>query len=140
MRSSKVRAVLACAGLLAALSGCETIEEEVTEVLGPEFFATLTPGAGGSGSGRAEIALNDVGNVLCTDLDLSSGVNMTAGHITGPGNTTIATIDAPDDNDTDDCNNVTDAIIDGIRANPGAYSVHIDATTGDLSGTLRRES
>ena len=45
----------------------------------------------------------------------------------------------PDDDDSDDCGNVTDAVIDGIRANPGAYSVHIAAGTGDLRGTFVRE-
>jgi len=77
--------------------------------------------------------------MLCTDLELSPGVNMTAGAILGPGNTPVADIDVPDDNDSDDCDNVTDAQIDGIKANPGAYRVQVNATTGNLSGPLVKE-
>ena len=65
---------------------------------------------------------------------------MTAGHVIGPGNVVIADIDVPDDNDSDDCDNVSDAVIDAMRHNPGAYRVHIAATTGDLNGTLRHDT
>jgi hypothetical protein len=138
MSYNKSRLLLgACAAL--ALAGCETIAEEATEALGQEFIADLTPSSGGSGGGKAEISLNDAGNMICTDLELTNGVGMTAGHIVGPGNTLVADIDVPDDNDSDDCDNVSDAAIDAINENPGAYSVHIAATTGDLNGRLRRE-
>jgi hypothetical protein len=132
------RLLLAACGA-AALAGCETVAEEATEALGKEFVAMLAPSGAGTGSGKAEISLNDATNMLCTDLELSGGVGMTAGHIVGPGNAVVADIDVPDDNDSDDCDNVTDAAIDGIRENPRAYRVHIAATTGDLYGTIRRE-
>lgn len=122
-----------------ALVGCESITEEATEALGQEFIAMLSPISGGSGNGKAEISLNDAGNMLCTDLELSNGVAMTTGHILGPGNVVVADIDVPDDNDSDDCDNVSDAHVDGIRENPGAYRVHIAATTGDLGGRIRRD-
>ena len=131
--------LLASAGALLALAGCETVAEEATEAIGFEYTAILAPAAGGSGSGKAEVSLNDATNMLCTDLELSSGVNMTAGAILGPGNTPVADIDVPDDNDSDDCDNVTDAQIDGIKANPGAYRVQVNATTGNLSGPLVKE-
>jgi hypothetical protein len=138
MSSTKPRLLIAaCAA--AMLAGCETVAEEATEAIGHEFVAMLAPSAGGSGSGKAEISLNDATDMLCTDLELNGNVAMTAGHIVGPGGAVIADIDVPNDNDSDDCDNVTDAIVDGIRANPGAYRVHIAATTGDLNGTLRRE-
>ena len=139
MRRVKSAHLMLAATAALALAGCETVAEEATEALGQEFVAMLSAGAGGSGSGKAEISLNDTSNMLCTDLELSAGVGMTAGHIVGPGGTVIADIDVPDDNDSDDCDNVSDAAIDGIRENPGAYRVHIAATTGDLNGTLRRE-
>ena len=137
MRNMKTR-MLASACALVALAGCETVAEEVNEAVGFEYVAMLSPASGGSGSGKAEISLNDATNMVCTDLELS-GVNMTAGHIMGPGGTVVADIDVPDDNDSDDCDNVSDAVLDAIKANPGAYSVHIAATTGDLTGTLRKE-
>ena len=139
MTAYKSSHLLLAATAAFALAGCETIAEEATEALGQEFVAMLSASSGGSGSGKAEISLNDTSNMLCTDLELSNGVGMTAGHIIGPGNAVVADIDVPDDNDSDDCDNVADAHIDGIRTNPGAYRVHIAATTGDLWGTLRRE-
>jgi hypothetical protein len=139
MRASTASRLLVSGCALFALAGCETVAEEVNEAVGFEYTAMLAPSGGGSGSGKAEISLNDATNMLCTDLELSSGVAMTAGHIMGPGNQVLADIDVPDDNDSDDCDNVTDGVIDSIKANPGAYYVHIAATTGDLTGPLRKE-
>ena len=136
MRTRKMAIALASASALVLLSGCETVAEETTEAIGFEYTAMLT---GASGSGKAEVSLNDATNMLCTDLELSSGVNMTAGHIMGPGDEVIADIDVPDDNDSDDCDNITDAQLDAIKANPGAFRVHIAATNGDLNGTLVKE-
>ena len=135
---NKAALALASACALGALTACETVTEEATEAIGFEYTAMLSPAAGGTGAGKAEVSLNDATNMLCTDLEIS-GVNMTAGHIIGPGGTVIADIDVPDDNDSDDCDNITDAQLDAIKANPGAFRVHIAATTGDLWGTLRKE-
>jgi hypothetical protein len=133
---NKTAIALASACALVALAGCETVAEETTEAVGFEYTAVLT---GASGSGKAEISLNDATNMLCTDLELTSGVNMTAGHVMGPGGEVIADIDVPDDNDSDDCDNISDAQLDAIKANPGAFRVHIAATNGDLNGTLVKE-
>ena len=138
MRYRKTCTLLTSACALLALAGCETVAEETAEAVGHEFVADLVAASGGSPRGKAEISAEDTTNLLCTDLELSGGVAMTAGHIMH-GNTVIADIDVPDDNDSDDCDNVSDAVIDSMRANPGAYRVHIDATTGDLWGTLRHD-
>jgi hypothetical protein len=135
---SKAALALASVGALALLGGCETVAEEATEAVGFEYTALLAPTGGGSGAGKAEISLNDATNMLCTDLELS-GVTMTVGHIVGPGDELIADIDVPDDNDSDDCDNITDAQLDAIKANPGAFRVHVGTTTGDLYGTLVKE-
>jgi hypothetical protein len=139
MNPSKAAVLLASACTLLALAGCETAAEEVTEAIGFEYTAMLAPMGSGTGGGKAEISLNDATNMLCTDLELTNGVGMTAGHIVGPGNTLIADIDVPDDNDSDDCDNITDDQLDAIKANPGNFFVHIAATTGDLHGVLRKE-
>ena len=103
--------LLASAGILLALAACETVAEEATEAVGFEYTAMLQPSAGGTGAGKAEVSLNDATNQLCTDLELSSAVRMTAGNILGPGGAVVADIDVPEaDEDSDDCDNVTDAI------------------------------
>jgi hypothetical protein len=132
----------ACAA--AALTACETVAEEATEAVGQEYIAMLAPVGGGASMGKAEISLNDTTNMICTDLELAPGVAMTAGHIMGPGGAVVADIDVPSnagggDNDSDDCDNVADQALDGLRENPGAYWVHIAATSGDLRGAFRRE-
>lgn len=135
---SKASLLIALCGSV-ALAGCETVQEEVNEAVGFEYVAALTSSSGGAGSGKAEISLNDATNMICTDLELTQSGTMTAGHILGPGNAVIANIDVPNDNDSDDCDSVTDGVIDAIKANPGAYKVHVQLSTGDLMGTLRKE-
>jgi len=136
-RVKSAHLLLAACGAM-ALAACETVAEEANEAVGFEYTATLAPAAGGTGSGKAEISLNDATNMLCTDLELS-GVTMTVGHIVGPGNSVVADIDVPDDNDSDDCDNITDAQLDAIKANPGDFKVHVGTTSGDLYGTLVKE-
>lgn len=136
---NKAALALASAGILALLGGCETVAEEANEAVGFEYIAVLAPPGGGAAKGKAEISLNDASNTLCTDLELS-GVTMTVGHVVGPGNTVIATLDVPKaGNDSEDCEQVTDAQLDAIKANPGAFKVHVGTTTGDLFGTLVKE-
>lgn len=134
---NKAALALASAGILATL-GCETVAEEANEAIGFEYVAMLAPASGGTGAGKAEISLNDATNTLCTDLELS-GVTMTVGHVVGPGGTVIATLDVPNDNDSDDCDQITDAQLDSIKAAPGDFKVHVGTTTGDLYGTLVKE-
>lgn len=130
--------LLAACGAM-ALAACETVAEEANEAIGFEYTAMLAPAGGGAGSGKVEISLNDATNMLCTDLELSSGLTMTVGHLVGPGNTVIATLDVPKDNDSEDCDSITDAELDAIKANPGDFKVHVGTSTGDLYGTLVKE-
>jgi hypothetical protein len=136
---NKAAIALASAGMLAILGGCETVAEETTEAVGFEYTAMLAPSGGGAAAGKAEISLNDATNTLCTDLELS-GVTMTVGHVVGPAGDAIATLDVPKaGNDSEDCDQITDAQLDAIKANPGAFKVHVGTTTGDLFGTLVKE-
>ena len=101
MKNTIVVHFVASATLLVALTGCETVAEEATEAVGFEYTAQLAAAAGGTGSGKADVSLNDATNMLCTDLELSSGVAMTAGHIMGPGDSVVADIDVPEGDDRD---------------------------------------
>jgi hypothetical protein len=140
MRNLNRNLALIALPAFALLAGCETVAEEANEAVGFEYVATLT---GTGGSGKAEISLNDATNTLCTDLELSSGVQMTTGHVLGPNNTVIATLEVPgpgdSSNDSEDCDPISDAQLDAIKANPGAFRVHVASTGGDLYGTLRKE-
>jgi hypothetical protein len=136
---NKAALAVASAAMIAMLGGCETVAEEANEAVGFEYVATLAPAAGGTGAGKAEISLNDATNTLCTDLELS-GVTMTVGHVVGPGDTVLATLDVPKaDNDSEDCDQISDSQLDAIKANPGDFKVHVGTTTGDLYGTLVKE-
>lgn len=136
---NKAALALASAGILVMLAGCETVAEETTEAVGFEYTAILTPSGGGAAAGKAEISLNDATNTLCTDLELS-GVTMTVGHVVSPDGNAIATLDIPKSgNDSEDCDQITDAQLDAIKANPGAFKVHVGTTTGDLFGNLVKE-
>jgi hypothetical protein len=137
---NKAALALASAGILALLGGCETVAEETNEAVGFEYVAMLAPQGGGASGGKAEISLNDATNTLCTDLELAAGVTMTVGHVVSPEGSAIATLDVPKEgNDSKDCDQITDAQLDSIKANPGAFKVHVGTTTGDLYGNLVKE-
>jgi hypothetical protein len=134
---NKTAFALASAGLFAMLGGCATVAEDANAAEGSEYVAMLAPSGGGTGSGKAEISLNGAANTLCTDLELAAGVTMTVGHVVGPGNSVVATLEVHKvGHDLDDCDRITDAQLDAIEANPGAFKVHVGTTTGDLFGTL----
>lgn len=127
-------ALLLAAGIL-ALAGCETVKEEVDEVVGNNFRAemngtTEVPGPGDpDGFGKAEIAINDATNSICTDLEVRDIGAVTAAHIHrgGPGvaGPPVVDLDPPDDNDSDDCDTVDDSLVDEIRNNPGGFYVNV---------------
>ena len=118
-----------------ALAGCETVKEEVDEVVGNNLRADLNgasevPGPGDpDGFGKAAIAVNDATNSVCTDLEVRDIGAVTAAHIHrgGPGvaGPPVITLDPPDDNDSDDCDNVDNALVDEIRNNPGGFYVNV---------------
>ena len=125
--------LLAAAGAL-ALAGCETVEEEVNEEIGNRFIAQLSgaaevPPADPDGTGMARISVNDDSNRICTDLEVREIGTVTAAHIhrgaAGVNGPVVVTLDPPDDNDSDDCDTATDALIDEIRHNPSAFYVNV---------------
>lgn len=141
-------ALLLAACGAAALAGCETIDEVVTDAIGNQFRANLSganePGGGDpDGAGLARIEINDTTNSLCTDLEVRMIAPATAAHIhrgpAGVNGPPIVNIDTPDDNDSDDCDDVSDALIDEIRRNPGGFYVNVhtaDYPDGAIRGQL----
>ena len=65
---------------------------------------------------------------------------VTAAHIhrgaAGTNGPPVVTLDAPDDNDSDDCDTADDALVDAIRANPSAFYVNVH-TTDYPNGAIR---
>ncbi len=136
----------ACGGL--ALAGCETVNEVVNDAVGNQFRAQLSganePGGGDpDGAGLARIEISDTTNTICTDLEVRMIAPATAAHIhrgaAGVNGPPVVNIDPPDDNDSDDCDEATDALIDEIRANPGGFYVNVhtaDYPNGAIRGQL----
>ncbi len=135
-----VRVTSRCLTLLAACSalalvGCETIEEEVTEVIGNNFEATMNganevPGPGDpDGWGKARISIDDSANRICTDLEVRDIGEVTAAHIhrgaAGVAGPPVIALDPPDDVDSDDCDDASDLLVDEIRNNPAGFYVNV---------------
>jgi hypothetical protein len=140
------RALLLAAGAALAVAGCETVEEEVNEDIGNRFTAQLSgsaerPGPGDpDGAGMARISVNDATNRVCTDLEVRMLGTVTAAHIHRGGpevaGPVVITLDAPDDDDSDDCDTADDALVDEIRHNPSAFYVNVH-TTDYPNGAIR---
>ena len=144
------RLVLAACGAF-ALFGCETMDETVNEVVGNNFRADLSganevPPGDADGWGRARVTINDAANTICTDLEVRDIGEVTAAHIhrgaVGVNGPPVVTLDAPDDNDSDDCDTKDDALVDEMRRNPGAFYVNVHTGAypdGAIRGQLVEE-
>lgn len=125
--------LLAGAGAV-LLAGCETIERAATEIIGNNFAAALNganevPRGDPDGVGTAHISTDDATNRICTHLEVRNIGPVTAAHIhrgrAGVNGPPVVTLDAPDDNDSDDCDNVPDPLLDEIRRSPSNFYVNV---------------
>ena len=142
------RHLLLAAAAVLAIGGCETVDEAVNDAVGNQLRAEMNganePGGGDpDGSGLARIEINDITNSVCTDLEVRDIGAVTAAHIHrgGPGvaGPPVVNLDPPDDNDSDDCDTVDDALVDEIRNNPGGFYVNVhtaDFPDGAIRGPL----
>ena len=147
MKLAAKSVLLAAAGAL-ALGACETVDEAVVDTFGNEFRADLnganeSGGGDPDGSGIARVETNDTLNTVCADLEVRDIGIVTAAHIhrgaAGENGPPVVTLDPPDDNDSDDCDTVSDDLIDEIRRNPGGFYVNIhtaDYPNGAIRGQL----
>ena len=141
------RTALILAGA-AALAGCET----VAQVVGDEYTANLSgaaevPGPGDAdGWGRATVDLNPTIPQVCTDLEVRDIlVPATAAHIhrgaAGVAGPPVVTLDAPDDDDSDNCVTISEELAVQIRTAPGDFYVNVHTTdfpNGAIRGQLAR--
>jgi hypothetical protein len=149
MKTKSALLLLASVGAL-GLAGCETVEEEFNEVVGPRLHANLTganevPPADPDGTGTANVAISSALNRICTDLEIRDIGAVTAAHIhrgaAGVNGPPVITLDAPDDDDSDDCDTVADALLDEITDNPAGFYVNVhtaDYPNGAIRGQLMR--
>ena len=127
------------------LAGCETVEKAATDVVGNNFSANLTganevPPADPDGAGTASISTDDVTNRICTRLEVRNIGAVTAAHIhrgrAGVNGPPVVTLDAPDDDDSNDCDDVADALLDEIRRSPTDFYVNVH-TAEHPDGAIR---
>ena len=150
MKRKSALILLASAGAL-GLAGCETVQEEINEATGPRVNAALTganevPAADPDGTGTAKIDIASALNTLCTDLEVRDIGAVTAAHIhrgaAGVNGPPVVTLSAPiDDDDSDDCDVVADAVLDEIVDNPAGFYVNVhtaDYPNGAIRGQLVR--
>ena len=149
MRTKIFRGLLLAACGAIGLAGCETVNEVVNDAAGEQLRAQLSganePGGGDpDGAGLARVEINDTTNTICTDLEIRQIGTVTAAHIhrgaPGMNGPPVVTLDAPDDNDSDDCDDAADALVDEIRNNPGGFYVNVHTTDypeGAIRGQLR---
>ena len=147
MKLAAKSVLLAAAGAL-ALGACETVDEAVVDTFGNEFRADLnganeSGGGDPDGSGIARVETNDTLNTVCADLEVRDIGIVTAAHIhrgaAGVNGPPVVTLDPPDDNDSDDCDSVSDDLIDEIRRNPRGFYVNVhtaDYPNGAIRGQL----
>jgi hypothetical protein len=133
------------AGAIVGLGACASVEEKVTEVVGNTFAANLSgasevPPADPDGVGTARISIDDATNRICTDLEVRNIGTVTVAHIhrgaAGVNGPPVVNLDPPDDNDSDDCDNSSDALIDELRRNPAGFYVNVH-TTDYPNGAIR---
>ena len=139
------RKILLIGAAAFALSGCETVNRVANDVLGNNFSATMTganevPPADPDGSGTATISTNDAINQICTHLEVRNIGVVTAAHIhrgaAGVNGPPVVNLDKPDDNDSNDCDDVSDKLLDDIRRHPSDYYVNVH-TTEYPNGAIR---
>jgi hypothetical protein len=127
------------------LAGCETVERTVTDVIGNNFAATLSganevPPGDPDGVGTARISIDDATNRICTHFEVRNIGPVTAAHIhrgaAGVNGPPVIPLDAPDDNDSDDCDDVDNDLLDEIRRTPSNFYVNVH-TAEHPNGAIR---
>lgn len=149
MKSKSALLLLASVGAL-GLAGCETIEQEINDVLGPTLRANLTganevPPGDPDGTGTARVTIARAINQVCTHLEVRDIGAVTAAHIhrgaAGVNGPPVITLDPPDDDDSDDCSTAAPALLDEIMRNPQRFYVNVhtaDYPNGAIRGQLMR--
>ena len=117
--------------------------------LAAEFRATLSgdkvlSAGDADGWGRVIIKIDDNLDRLCSDLEVRSVAKVTSAQlyrgVAGAAGEPVVRLDTPDDEDSDDCDAIGDALADEIQANPTGFYVEVqtsDHPNGAIRGQLQ---
>ena len=121
-----------CAATIVALTGCESIVEQVADT----YHANLTGGqevpnpGDPDGSGRFEVSIADRVDQFCYEFkDVRNIGASTAAHLhrgaAGVAGPVVVPLDPPTDGHSKGCKDVSEAIADEIKANPSDFYVNV---------------
>lgn len=99
----------------------------------------LTPPGDTDGWGRVAIHIDGMLNRLCADIEVRSVGEVTEVSIMREGGGPVVALQAPDDNDSNDCDSVGDELADQIQADPSSFYVIVktrDFPEGALRGAI----
>jgi len=128
LKNNRCRRMLAAFGGVLMLAGAGTtgtaLAAEYRAVLNGD---NLTPPGDTDGWGRIAFNLDQTLNRLCADIEVRSVGQVTEIKIYRgqPGDTSDPVVDlqAPDDDDSNDCDTIGDAMADEIQASPASFHV-----------------
>ena len=133
--------------LLAALGGASMLlgvgttgtaaARELRAVLNGD---NLTPAGDTDGWGRVAINIDGTLNRLCADIEVRSLGEVTEVAIRRAGDDgPVVALQAPDDNDSNDCDSIGDELADQIQSNPSGFYVLVktrDFPEGAVRGDI----
>lgn len=141
LKSYRGRMLLTSFGALCIFAGSSA-------AVAADFHAVLNgskelTGGDPDGWARVKVNINDQTNRLCADLETRdigkiTGVNIYRGAPVDKSEPVVK-IETPDDNDSDDCDNIGDALADEIQAHPSNFFISVrtvEHPNGALAGKL----
>lgn len=141
LRSKTGRRLLAALGGASMLLGVGTTGTAVARELNAALNGdNLTPAGDTDGWGRVAINVDGTLNRLCADIEVRSVGEVTsiAIHRAQDGGPVVA-LQAPDDNDSNDCDSIGDELADQIQSNPSGFYVLVktrDFPNGAIRGDI----
>jgi len=134
------RRIVAALGGAFILAGAGTtgtaMARELRAVLNGD---NLVPAGDTDGWGRVAINIDGLLNRLCADIEVRSVGEVTDVTIYRADGGPVVALQAPDDNDSNDCDSIGDTLADEIQANPSGFYVLVktrDFPEGALRGNI----
>ena len=141
LKNRSSRRLLAAFGGVLMLAGVGTTgtahaTRELRAVLNGD---NLTPAGDTDGWGRVAIVVDGLLNRLCADIEVRSVGEVTDVAIYRADGGPVVALQAPDDNDSNDCDFIGDTLADEIQSRPSDFYVLVktrDFPQGALRGNI----